>query len=367
MNEMLIKTEESVEKTLRALYESYGYLPFKMSKFEEYDLYAQNKDFLVSDRIVTFTDTDGKLMALKPDVTLSIVKNSPTEKGYKQKVSYTENVYRVSESTNQFKEILQTGLECVGDVGLYDVYEVLLLAAKSLACVSNCYALDVADMGLFSAVLEETGADDKLKAKLSKLIAKKDKHDAKALCLENGLSEEACAKIEAFIDTYGDMQEVVNKLKTLCVSKKAKEKLAKIETLACLLEKTAYAKKIRFDFSVVNDATYYNGIVFKGFLKGIPEAALSGGQYDRLLKKMGKKGGAIGFALYLDLLENLQKGSRSYDVDTLVLYDSETAVEKVAAAVEKCVLAGEKVSAQQSICELRYKNLLDLREEKSND
>ena len=38
-----------------------------MSKFEEYDFYAVNKDFLVSDSVITFTDTNGKLMALKPD------------------------------------------------------------------------------------------------------------------------------------------------------------------------------------------------------------------------------------------------------------------------------------------------------------
>ena len=44
---------------LRALYSENGYTPYRMSKFEEYDLYAGNKDFLVSDNVITFTDTDG--------------------------------------------------------------------------------------------------------------------------------------------------------------------------------------------------------------------------------------------------------------------------------------------------------------------
>ena len=30
---------------LRSLYRQYGYMPYKMSKFEEYELYALNKDF----------------------------------------------------------------------------------------------------------------------------------------------------------------------------------------------------------------------------------------------------------------------------------------------------------------------------------
>ena len=61
---------------LRRLYGKFGYTQYKMSKFEEYDLYVRNKSFLVSDSVITFTDTNGKLMALKPDVTLSSVKNS---------------------------------------------------------------------------------------------------------------------------------------------------------------------------------------------------------------------------------------------------------------------------------------------------
>ena len=77
MVEILTNQEKAVNK-LRSLYLSYGYLSYKMSKFEEYDLYATNKDFLVSDRVITFTDTDGKLLALKPDVTLSILKNKYT-------------------------------------------------------------------------------------------------------------------------------------------------------------------------------------------------------------------------------------------------------------------------------------------------
>lgn len=41
-----------------------------MSRFEEYDLYVRNKDFPISDRIITFSGEGGKRMALKPDATL---------------------------------------------------------------------------------------------------------------------------------------------------------------------------------------------------------------------------------------------------------------------------------------------------------
>ena len=47
---------------LRMLYRQYGYQPYRMSKFEKYELYAGNKDFLVSDRVITFNDTNGDLL-----------------------------------------------------------------------------------------------------------------------------------------------------------------------------------------------------------------------------------------------------------------------------------------------------------------
>ena len=48
---------ETILYSLRALYDTYGYTRYKMSKFEEYDLYSRNKDFLISDGVITFTDT----------------------------------------------------------------------------------------------------------------------------------------------------------------------------------------------------------------------------------------------------------------------------------------------------------------------
>ena len=92
IDEKLLKNEERAMLSLRSLYRQYGYMPFKMSKFEEYDLYVRNKEFLVSDSVITFNDTDGRLLALKPDVTLSIIKNGVDEPGAKQKLYYNENV-----------------------------------------------------------------------------------------------------------------------------------------------------------------------------------------------------------------------------------------------------------------------------------
>ena len=150
----ILRSEEQTMYRLRGLYEKYGYRRFKMSKFEEYDLYVRNKDFLVSDRMITFTDARGVLMALKPDVTLSIIKNTREGEASPRKVYYNETVYRSGKGDEAFQEILQTGLECIGDLDLYHLYEVIALAVESLAAISPDYVLDVSHVGLVSGFME---------------------------------------------------------------------------------------------------------------------------------------------------------------------------------------------------------------------
>ena len=116
MEERTIPRAEQAADRLQGLYRQYGYLPYKMSKFEEYDLYVRNKSFLNSPDILTFTDLDGKLMALKPDVTLSIAKNAQPAPGECKKYYYTEQVCRPSRESHTFAEISQMGLECIGAV-----------------------------------------------------------------------------------------------------------------------------------------------------------------------------------------------------------------------------------------------------------
>jgi len=356
MREDILKNEEKAVFALRGLYKQYGYLPFKMSKFEPYDLYVKNKDFLVSDSVITFNDTNGDLLALKPDVTLSIIKNTTDTPGVKEKVYYNENVYRVSGSTHRFKEIMQTGLECIGDVDLYDVFEVIFLAAKSLDTVTSDFALDLSHMGIFKAFLDNTGKDDVFKKEFIRLVSEKNRHEAEKLLKDYNVDPEKSMQLLSFIDLYGAPDKVLSKLEVLVETDREKEALKELSDICKLLSKTQYADRIRIDFSVINDMNYYNGIVFKGFLKGIPEGVLAGGQYDALMERMGRRSGALGFALYLDLLEDLNTDTKTWDVDVLLLYKESDDIAKVLDRVMALTESGLTVSAQKVIPEkLRYK------------
>lgn len=354
----VLKNDEKAIFKLRSLYKKYGYSQYKMSKFEEYDLYVRNKDFLVSDNIITFTDTDGKLMALKPDVTLSIIKNGNDEDGRIEKLYYNENVYRVSKGTHSYKEIMQTGLECIGDIDNYCIYEVLFLAAQSLKSISEDFILDISHMGIISEAIKSLGIDSSFEGELIKCISEKNQHEIKKICQKAGIGEEN--KLLKLVSLYGAPDMVIPELEELLPDSAS---LSQLKEIISMLKSNDFYSKINIDFSVINDMNYYNAIVFKGFIKGIPTGILSGGQYDRLMRKMGRKSGAVGFAVYLDMLELLPDSESGYDVDTVILYNNDSDMSKLIDALHMLTENGKSVLAQKKIPEkIKYKQLLRLNE-----
>ncbi len=357
MIETVLKQQERVSLALRELFKKYGYAPYKMNKFEAYDLYVQNKDFLVSEGIITFTDTDGKLLALKPDVTLSIIKNAEEN----AKVFYDESVYRISGETKQYKEIRQVGLERIGNVSVYDLYETVYLAAQSLHAVSERFVLDVSHLGVLSAILYDIGTDTRFNKAFMRLLAEKNAHGILALCEEYAVAGADRDKLLTIVRTYGEMQTVLETLAPICENGKAKTAFEELRIVCALLSQTELRNNIRLDFSVVNDMEYYNGFVFKGFVEDVSEGVLSGGQYDRLMERMGRKTGAIGFAVYLDLLEGFRENKSGFDIDLAVIYDIKTDVSVLADCVEKAIKTGKRVSALLDIGNVRAKETVDLR------
>lgn len=357
----ILKTDEKVAYSLRELYNRFGYSRYKMSKFEEYALYVKNKDFLVSDGIISFTDTNGRLLALKPDVTLSIINNSKDIPGKTEKLYYDENVYRISGSTHSFKEIKQTGLECIGDVGFFEICEVVLLAVKSLEKISENFIFEISHVGFLESVLKELIKKPDDVSKIISFISKKSDDELKLYIKNQGLDDEIFEKLSVFTKTYPDFKTAEKALEALEVGAEAKEKLNEFKNVLSFISDLKLEDRVRVDFSLTNTMNYYSGIAFKGYVEGVPTSVLSGGQYNKLMQKMGRSSGAIGFAVYLDTLERLNLNKNEFDTDVLLVHGSDvvSAYKKAEELVNKGLSV--KVSAQKDE-NITYKQILTLNE-----
>ena len=115
-----------------------------------------------------------------------------------------------------------------------------------------------------------------------------------------------------------------------------------------MLEGTDCAGCVRIDFSTAGDRNYYNGIAFKGYVEGVPERVLSGGQYDRLVRRFLPDGEAIGFAVDVDSLEKLPRQREEFDGDVLLIYGADAPQKDVLKAVIGLNAGGLSVKAAPS-------------------
>ncbi len=308
-----------------------------MSKFEEYDLYAGNKSFLPSEKVITFTDTDGKLLALKPDVTLSIIKNYRPSDGT-EKVYYHENVYRSSDQG--FREIEQAGLECLGGVDEYSVCEVLALATKTLLQLSKSAELDISHLGILCELLD--GLSETAKKSAVEFIGCKNSGELSKLLDSEDVPAETSERIIALSGIDCPAKEASERLRELLGGYVSWERL-QLFCDTCDFLGEEFPGAVRVDFSAVGDLNYYSGIVFRGYISGLSQSVLSGGQYDQLMKRLKKPGRAIGFALYLDLLEPLIASKNGCDFDALLIYDVSSGARSVYDAAKALEAEGKTV------------------------
>ena len=356
-----LKDSERAVLRLRSLYESSGYLHFKMSKFEEYDIYAANKDFLAGESIITFTDTNGRLMALKPDVTMSIIRNFKDEPDITERYHYNENVYRVSGSSHQLTEIMQSGLECIGSIDLYCTCEVIGLAAKSLKLFEREYVIDLSHMGIVSGLVDELELMEDEKKELLRCIGAKNTHGIKEIAGSKADKLTALLSISSDPDTAVKELEAICSCDTMCAgdtSENLQRSFCELKDILEVIRGDAFYQNIRLDFSVVQDITYYNGIVFQGFINGVPEKVLTGGRYDLLMRRIGKRGGAIGFGINMNLLERIFEGSSEFDADVAVIYNEGDSIRNLLRTVQDLISVGKRVAAVKKLSDkARYKQV----------
>ena len=289
---------------LRGLYEQAGYRKFRCSRFEEYALYQQYRRFLSDSQVITFTDLDGRLRAIKPDVTLSIAKNAQPAPGECKRYYYNEEVCRPSRESHTFQTIHQMGLECMGAVDSAVQAEAVRLALRSLAALEVPTVLEVSHMGFVTGLLDALAVPEPARPRLLELLRDKNAHELRAAALVAGLTEPDAGALCTLLTLQGPLGATITAARTLCRCEAQRAALEELQALQNALGEEG--RGTRLDLSLADDLEYYNGLVFTGYVAGVPRAVLKGGRYDYLMQRFTPGANAIGFALYLDELERLE-------------------------------------------------------------
>lgn len=316
---------------LNALYEPYGYRRIRLPKFEPYDLYAENRDFINAGQLITFTDVDGTLMALRPDVTLSVLKAYGAAEA---KVYYNETVYRPVDG--RFREIAQTGVERIGTIDAQAEAEMVALAARSTAMFGEDCVIRLSDTAFLKKLFESFSFSEDLRRRMIRLFTHKNAAGIDVLVKDGRLAAPCADAVKKLMELYMPLEEGIALLGADSSFAPCREETAALGDLARALSACGITDRVYLDFSLVNSMDYYSGILFQGTVPDIPYAVVSGGRYDGLAKKMGCRGGAIGFSVYLDAVRQEGESTRMINVALPKGRLGETTYGMLAAAGYEC-------------------------------
>ncbi|MDR2655917.1 MAG: ATP phosphoribosyltransferase regulatory subunit [Oscillospiraceae bacterium] len=345
-----INEDERIALRLRELYESFGYRKAGAADFEEYDFLVENRSFFGEGNIISFMNTDGKLMALRPDVTLSLIKSLPPEDpGYAEKLYYIESVYRYIKESHVYKKIDQIGIEYIGDSADYGNAEVLSMALDSLNAINEKFVLSVSHMGFVSGMLSAPEITEELRARILDNFKSKNMHDLSKILETAELPQELRENILSVFGLCGEFVSTLQAARKLSSSEQAIQALDELENIHRLLNYAGCSKYLPgmiLDFSIANDLDYYNGLIFRGYVENLPKVLLSGGRYDSMMAKLGKQRRGTGFAVSLDELSHYCGNQRQYDYDILILYRQGDNMSRLLSLVREYAAQGRRVRVE---------------------
>lgn len=331
--------KEEISFLLEGMYRKFGFTKYNMNKFEPYSFYMENEKFLDDNRIITFSDPSGKLLALKPDITMSIVKTALKTPKENHKIYYSESVFRVPKGYDEYREIHQIGVEYIGELDLYQKIEILNLAIKSLETISPDYKLCISNMAIILNILNDLSLSLNQRNDIIKYITQKNEHDLNRYLLENKIEDNGV--LGAILNVSSDIEK--GTLELLELIPQYKDEIIKLRDIFEILGSVSDKSKIALDFSHISSTEYYNGLILTGYISGESSPVLRGGRYDNLIWKMGDKTkSALGFAVDLSAIDKILVNNKDNSLE--IKYDENSNV------LEMIERANEMFSSGKSFC-----------------
>lgn len=300
---------DALEARLRGKFSGAGFRFVRSAGFEYYDTYAGIRSAIGQEKMFKMTDKDGKLIVLRPDMSLACARIAATKlRRESARLCYFTDIYDFSAGGNSDREVAQAGVELFGEEGADADAAVIAFAAECLREAGlEDFIIDIGHVGFYKGLLEGSGLTEAAAEEIRGYINAKDAVNTEIALRKYGASERAVAAILALPSLFGDVS-VLGRARELTENPLALGALDRLEKVyACLKERGAEGY-VSFDLGTVKSLSYYSGIVFTGLAEGVGAPVLSGGRYDGLCGQFGKELPAVGFAVgMMRVLRALEK------------------------------------------------------------
>lgn len=307
--------KRTISERITKIFESFGYSEVITPGLEFYDVFNGKVRYFPQETMYKLVDGKNRLMVLRPDNTMPIARLAATrlrDEELPLKMFYNQNIFMVNpKDSGRDDEISQCGIEIIGGKSYAADCEALTLAAKALEACDEDYCLEIGDSGIFRELMSNYDCDEEKAEIIRGLIENKN-----IPMLENMFSDAKTPEEKAFKALprlFGGM-EIFETAKEYLHGEALEENLSRLEKLCGDLCEIIPRDKIRVDLGLVNKKNYYTGIIFRGYVEGYGQPALSGGRYDTLLGDFGREAAAVGFGVNVEAAARvlLKNGEKSF-------------------------------------------------------
>lgn len=338
------KLQEKIEKVL----DKWGYKEVVTPTIEFYQTFNSGFQNLKEEEVYKFFDGKGRILVLRPDMTIPIARVVATkfkDKNLPLRFRYTSDVFRSHKSLGgKRNEYTDCGIELIGLNNEESDLEVLVTALDVLELIKNKeYKLEIGNMDFYRSAVESLNLNEEQEDELATLIDRKSLKELEDYLLELNVSKEYK---DFFLDLpwlFGG-KEVLDKAKKYFFNDGIKKSINYLEKLYDELDQLGYGDVVTFDLGMIPRLNYYTGITFRGFADGVGANVLSGGRYDKLIATFGCDVPAIGFSVNLDtLIEEIDFVDESQE-KYVITYGENNKIQ----AIKEC----KKLQKQDKVVEL---------------
>lgn len=310
------RLRRTVEDVAMSVFEGWNYEEVITPSVDYYDLFEQGMGRGEAQRGFRFTDNDGRLLSLRPDVTSSVARMAATllsERPRPLRFCYAAPVFRQQTQSHAEwrRENTQLGCELIGAGGKPADLEILRLAAEILARLNleSRYCITINNVEIFNGVAAEMHLSPSAREELRRLI-----------------DTRAAAELQRFLQDYGSRdghafsqpaqltgkREVIQTARSSITNERSLAALDSLDALWTEIESLGLHDSFEIDLGDVSSLDYYTGLSLKIFVHGAGTSVGRGGRYDGLTGNFGRAEPAVGFVLNLDALTEVlgRKGAQ---------------------------------------------------------
>ena len=300
------RLRRTVEDVAMSVFEAWNYEEVITPSVDYYDLFEQGMGQREAQRGFRFTDNDGRLLALRPDVTSSVARMAATllsERPRPLRFCYAASVFRQQTQSHAEwrRENTQLGCELIGAGGMAADLEMLRLAAEILSRLNleSRYCITINNVEIFNGVAAQMNLAPAAREQLRRLI-----------------DTRAAAEVRRFLQDYNQREgyafseptqltgkrDVLQMARRLITNKRSVAALKSVDELWTEIESLGLQDAFEIDLGDVSSLDYYTGLSLKIFVHGAGASVGRGGRYDGLTGNFGRAEPAVGFVLNLDAL-----------------------------------------------------------------